>query len=202
MRYQEDRLKGDEGQVAEGKQYALRAVELGADDAFALTRAAHFFGLVLKDPRTADALVDQALAVNPNLSDTWRIRGFISLYLGEHERAIEHFQYTMRLNPLDHRNLFTEHGLGSGNFFLRRFEIALSWATKSLARQKTPGAERLAMVSSAMLGRKADAEMMQARLREGGADMTIAELKKWMPYQRREDVELYLEACRTAGVTE
>jgi adenylate cyclase len=196
-RYQADGLDGDEQKILEGKQWALRAIELGNDDAFALTRAAHYFGLVLKDTDTADAIIDRALSVNPNLAEALRIRGWVSAWLGEHEAALEQFQHQMRFNPLDQRNmLFTEHGIAADNFFLHRFEIALSWATKSLARQKTPGAERLAMVCYAMLGRKADAEMMQDRLREAGADMTISQLRRWIPYRRREDVELYLEASR------
>lgn len=201
FRYQDYRATDDDA-ILEGKHYALRAVEVGADDAFALTRAAHFFGLVLKDPRTADAIVDQALAVNPNLSVAWRVRGWISLFLGEHERAIDQFQYSMRLNPLDPGGYTAEAGLAVGNFFLRRFEIALSWATKSLARQKTPMAGRAAMVSYAMLGRDVDAQIMQRRIHEADADLTIAQIREVIPYQRREDVELYLEACRGAGVPE
>jgi adenylate cyclase len=54
-----------DGDVAEGKPYAVRAIEVGADDAFALSRAALFFGTVLKDFGTADAIIDQAIAVNP-----------------------------------------------------------------------------------------------------------------------------------------
>jgi tetratricopeptide (TPR) repeat protein len=121
--------------AAEGKEYALRAVELGVDDAFALSRAALFFGSLLRDVGTADAIVDQAIAINPNLSDARRVRGWISLWLGQHEQALEQFQYAMRLNPLDPRNYAAENGLAMANFFLHRFEIALSWTTKSMARQ-------------------------------------------------------------------
>ena len=157
----------------------------------------------MKDPGTAEAIVDQALAVNPNFPTAWRIRGWISLFLGQHEPAIEQFHYAMRLNPLDPETFLRSTDWGQANFLLRRFEIALSWATKSLARQENyPVAVRTAMVSYAMLGRIADAEMMLARLREAGAHMTIAQLRKWIPYQRREDVELYLEACRLAGLQE
>ena len=107
----------------------------------------------------------------------------------------------MRLNPLDPRKYVAEFGMAAANFFLRRFEIASSWATKSLARQKNYApAVRLAMVSYAMLGRIVDAQMMQARMREAGTAMTISQLKKYLPHQRREDVELWIEACRIAGV--
>jgi len=189
--------------AAEGKKYALRAAELGADDAFALSRAAHFFGAILKDARTADELVDQAIALNPNLADAWRIRGWISVFLGKHEPALDQFKHAMRLNPLDFRNLITsEAGLAAANFCLHRFEIALSWATKSLSRYENYAvALRCATASCAMLGRVADVQTMLARMREAGVLMTITQLERYLPF-RREDVDLYIEAFRLAGVPE
>ena len=122
------------------------------------------------------------------------------MFLGRHEPALEQFQYAMRLNPLDEIHIM-EAGLAAANFFLRRFEIALSWATKSMARQKNyVTALRFALVSYAMLGRIADAQVIEARLREAG--LTLAQIKKYMPYQRQEDAGLYLEAFRIAGMPE
>ena len=198
QRRDENRIKDDE--VAEGKQYALRAIEVGADDAFALARAAHFFSTVLGDPGTADVIADQAIAVNPNLAEAQRIRGWTSIWLGQHERAIEQFHYAMRLNPLDPQIYYAEGGLALANFLLRRFEVALSWATKSLARQKYVPGQMHAMVSYAMLGRIADAQIVLARLREAGnISPTISQIRKKIAYWRQEDVELYIEARRIAG---
>ena len=147
----------------------------GADDAYALTRAAQFFSYLLKDAPTADAIVDRAIAVNPNSSEAWRIRGFVSINLGQHEPAIEQFQHAMRLNPVDPQVYYSENGLAIANFFLRRFEIALSWAVKSMARQKTYApAERTAMNCYAMLGRIAEAQSIQVRLRQVGTMTTIS----------------------------
>ena len=189
--------------AAEGKQYALRALEVGADDAYALSRAALFFGNILKDGGTANVIVEQAIAVNSNLSEAWRTRGQISDYVGQHEPAIEQFNYTMRLNPLDPEIFITEGGLAIANFFLRRFEIGLSWSTKSLARQMSyPPSLRSAMAGYAMLGRIADAQMMLARLRDTGDDLTISRAKVRMPWQQKEDCDLWIEAFRLAGVPE
>jgi TolB-like protein/class 3 adenylate cyclase len=189
--------------IAEGNQYALRAVEVGADDAYALSRAAHHFAYIAKDAGTGDVIVDQAIAVNPNLAEAWRIRGFVSAFLGRHETALQQFHHAMRLNPLDPEIHLMEQGLAASNFLLRRFEIALSWATKSLARQKNfAPALRIAMISYAMLGRIGEAQMIRARMREVDADMTISQIKKYLPFQRQEDIELYSEAYRTAGVPE
>ena len=43
---------------AAGKQCALRAIELGVEDAFALARAAHFFATTTKDTETGYAIVN------------------------------------------------------------------------------------------------------------------------------------------------
>lgn len=162
-----------------------------------------FFAFVLKEAGTADAIADQAIAVNPNLAEAWRIRGFISSHAGRHDAAIEQFQYAMRLNPLDPQIYIAEHGLAVANFHLHRFDIALSWATKSMARQKNyVPPVRFAMMCYAMLGHIDEAHVMRARLRELGADMTLSQLKNYMPYKRREDVEGYSEAFRLAGVPE
>jgi hypothetical protein len=70
-----------------------------------------------------------------------------------------------------------------------------------MARQKNyAGAVGIAMVSYAMLGRIADAQMMLARRREAGAVMTISQIRKRLAHLRQEDIELYIEACRIAGM--
>ena len=51
-----------------------------------------------------------------------------------------------------------------------------------------------------MLGRIAEAQLMVARLRESG--LTLSQIKKYMPYRRQEDADLYFEAFRIAGMPE
>jgi hypothetical protein len=106
----------------------------------------------------------------------------------------------MRLNP---RNYAAENGLAIANFFLHRFEVALSWATKSMARQKNYAPPlRFALASYAMLGRIADAQTMYARLRHIGDELMISQIRVRTPFKRQEDVELYIEGHRRAGVPE
>ena len=189
---------------AEGKQYALRAVELGTDDAFALARAANFFGTTAKDTDTGDAIVSRAIALNPNQADAWRIRGWIRVWAGQHEQAIDDFNNAMRLNPLDSRREASECGLAAANLFLGQFEIGVSWVIRSLASRSTYApALRVGVASYAMLGRITEAQAMHARLCETGAPpRTISEIEKWIPYKRREDFDLFVKAYRIAGVPE
>jgi hypothetical protein len=107
----------------------------------------------------------------------------------------------MRLNPLDARNYAAENGLAIANFFLHRFEIALSWASKSMARQQNYAVPvRFAAASYAMLGRIADAKTLGAQVRASG--FTISRFKKRAPFRRQEDLDLLTEAYRLAGVPE
>jgi TolB-like protein len=86
-------------EVAEGTRLAQRAVELGKDDAAALARSGtalhHFIG----ELDGGIALLDRALLLNPNLASAWFLGGFLRVWHGEPDRAIEHFARAMRLSP-------------------------------------------------------------------------------------------------------
>jgi TolB-like protein/class 3 adenylate cyclase len=187
-----------------GKQYALRAIEFGANDAATLVQAAHFFASITKDTETGYALVNRAIALNPNLYDCWRSRGWINLWAGQPERAIDDFNHAIRLNPVDPRSQSTDGGLAAAHLFLGQFESAVSWALTSLARQGNYSpALRVGVASYAMLGQIAEAQAMHARLRETGSPpLTISQIEKWIPYKRQEHYELFVKAYRIAGVPE
>ena len=54
----------------------------------------------------------------------------------------------------------------------------------------------------AMLGRIAEAQSIQVRLRQVGTMTTISRVKTVLPFKRQEDADLWLEAHRIAGVPE
>ena len=45
------------------------------------------------------ALVDRALALNPNFARGWHISGFLRLWAGQPDIAIEHLEQSLRLSP-------------------------------------------------------------------------------------------------------
>jgi tetratricopeptide (TPR) repeat protein len=170
---------------------------LGQDDAVALSDAADFFGYVLREVETADALVNQALNVNSNLFRAWQVRGLISMWLGRHEEAIEQVAQGMRLNPVDPDMYMAESAMAWPHLFLGRFEEALSWATKALSRQPNMApALRVATIANAKLGRLDEARKSLERLRQIGAPLTD------LVYRREQDVALYNEGMRLAGLSE
>src|SRR5262249_11118819 len=76
--------------VAEAKRLALRAAELGEDDAVALSFAGHALVYVGHEVGDAAALIDRALLLNPNLAAAWNASGWVKTFLGETDAMIEH----------------------------------------------------------------------------------------------------------------
>jgi TolB-like protein/class 3 adenylate cyclase len=78
-----------------------RALALAPDDDFVLAWASLFFAFAGGDIDRGSDYSDRALAINPNLSNAWNARGWISLSLGEAERSLQAFEHSIRLNPVD-----------------------------------------------------------------------------------------------------
>jgi tetratricopeptide (TPR) repeat protein len=118
-------------EVVEGARLARRAVELGKNDAVALTRGGHALGHFGGDLDSCIALLDRALMLNPNLSAAWYLAGFQRISRGEPDEAIERFARAMRLSPLDPEMVRMQTGTAMAHLFARRFDAALSWAEKA-----------------------------------------------------------------------
>src|SRR6185369_3915367 len=70
-------------EIAEGARLARRAVELGADDAVALTRGGSAIANLAGDVAGGIALIDRALVLNANLASAWFLGGFLRVWNGE-----------------------------------------------------------------------------------------------------------------------
>jgi TolB-like protein len=88
-------------EIAEAGRLARRAVELGPDDALALCTAGFAIADVVDELTDGDALINHALALNPNLAWAWMFSGWVKISLGEPEAAIERLSHAMRLSPHD-----------------------------------------------------------------------------------------------------
>ena len=62
------------------------------------------------------ALIDRALVLNPNLAAAWFLGGFLRIWHGEPDEAIERFARAMRLSPLDSGNVPNAGWNGDGAF--------------------------------------------------------------------------------------
>jgi TolB-like protein/class 3 adenylate cyclase/Tfp pilus assembly protein PilF len=160
-------ISDKERDLAEARRLLESAVKLGHDDAGTLARAATGFGNLLREFDKAAVLADQAVAINPNLANAWKVRGWISIWHGQNEQALEQLDRSMRLNPIDPENYDTEAAKSVALGRLRRFDEACHWAARALMRQpKSLPALRAACVAHAHAGRLDDAREMLRRMLE------------------------------------
>jgi TolB-like protein len=190
--------------IAEVKRLAQRAVELGKDDAIALTAGGWALAFVVRDLELGAALIDRALVLNSNSAEAWHYGGLVKTFLGEPEPAIERFARAMRLNPVDPRMSSRRAGTAFAHFLLGRYDQAASWA--AMALQDNPDhqpALRIQAASNAMAGRPEQAHKAMARLRQLNPALRVSNLKDVLsPFRRAEDLLRYEEGLRQAGLPE
>jgi len=188
-------------EFAEGTRLARRAVELGYDDAVALARSGHTLGHLVGDLDGGVALVDRALALNPNLAAARFLGGWLRVFRGEPDIAIEHFAQAMRLSPLDPEMFRVQAGTAFGHLLAGRFDETSSWAEKAFAELPTflPAVSVMA-ASYALAGRLSEAQRAMLCLRELYPELRISNLKDWLPFRRPEHLARWATGLRTAGL--
>ncbi len=190
-------------EIAETERLGRRAAALGPDDAVALSRAAHALSFVVGDHDAAATFVDRALVLNPNLAGAWYASGWIRVWLGESELAINHFAHGMRLSPLDPHTIGMQAGTAFAHFIAGRYDEAASWADKAMW-EKTNYLTTLhiAAASHALAGRPAEARKIMPRLRDLNTALRVSNVREWAPFRRPEDLAKIEEGLRKAGLPE
>jgi TolB-like protein/Flp pilus assembly protein TadD len=190
-------------EVAETKRLVRRASELGKDDAVALSMAGTALAYVVGDLDDGAALIDQALLLNPNLAAAWQQSGWMRVYFGDPEEALQRFARAMRLSPHDPRIFDMQAGAGCAHFLAGRYAEAVSWA-EAAARQQPNScpAMRTLAATSAMAGRQEQAGKAIAHLLELDPGLRISNLRDLFPVRRMEDFAKWEEGLRRAGLPE
>jgi TolB-like protein/Tfp pilus assembly protein PilF len=190
-------------EIAEGIRLARRAVELGRDDAVALTRSGHALGHLAGDLDGGIALLDRAVMLNPNLAAAWFLGGFLRVWHGESDSAIEHFGRAMRLSPLDPESYRMQAGMAMVHLFAGRFDAASSLAEK--ASRDLPSFLMVVSIiaaSHALAGRADEGRRAMDQLRKLDPTLRISNLRDWLPIHRPEDLAIFADGLRKAGLPE
>jgi len=177
----------------QGVDYARRALRAAADDPFVLGEAAHVLGYFERDINPAFALIDRALELNPSFAMGWARNGWIRLWNGQTDVAIEHFEKALRLSP--RRRAAANLGIGVAHFFARRLDKAV--AVLLLSLQENPNwapSYRFLASCFAHMSRSRDAQEMVRKLREL-TPVLIPTAEHW---RIPEDREFYLAGLRLA----
>jgi adenylate cyclase len=177
-----------------GVDFARRALEVAGDDPVILANSASALAYFGEDIDAMMALVDRALALNPNYARGWQMSGTLRVWAGQPDTAIEHIRNALRLSPrarVGNSILL----LGAAHFCARRFGEAVP--NLLLAVQEDPslsGSYRLLAACYAHMGRLNEAHEAVRQLRT----MSSVVIPDYRYLRNPEHQELYLSGLRAA----
>jgi len=178
--------------------YARRAVRAAPDDPTTLGNAAGVLGSFGGDINPAIALADRALALNPSFAGGWRMSGWLRLWAGDLDVAIEHFETAFRLSPRERGGAHCM-GIGEAQFFQRRFNEAIINLLNALeALPGHAGIYRYLASCYAHMGRLDEAREMVRRLR-AIAPTVMPHAMYGLQWRNPEHREFFLSGLRLAA---
>jgi TolB-like protein len=178
-----------------GIEFGRRAVEVGGDDPGVLADAAMTLAVFGEDVDAMIVLVDRALALNPGYARGWHVSGFLRLWAGQTDLAIEHAAMALRLSPRAQAGdaFFLT---GAALFFSRRFEEAI--ARLRVVIEETPfflTPYRLLAACYAHAGLLDEARTTITRLRAITPEVMV---NYPLPFRDPQHRDLYLSGLRLA----
>jgi tetratricopeptide (TPR) repeat protein len=198
-----------ERELSEIVALARTAIKLGQADSEALATAAFIVGLPGGDLAEGIAVMDQALAQNPNLADALAMGGTLRAFLGDTQAAFQHLKLADRMAPLEVHVQFKEFGFYLAAFVDGDYCGAIDGTAKAL--RKHPAnvtALRYRAAALALAGRVDDARRTVAQLLAVVPELTIARCRRHVevemknPFKRPGVAEAYYKGLRLAGLPE
>src|SRR5262245_17632761 len=190
-------------EVSEALRLARQATELGRDDAIALARGGIVLAYTGSELEDARGFIDRALELDSNLAAAWHFSGWVCVYFGDTERAIEHQSRALRLSPFDPLRGNMQAAAAYAHLFAGRYQEAVACARSAIRDQPHFLAGfRAAAASSALAGRLDDARAAMARLRAADSLHRISNLSDRIPLRRPQDRARLEEGLRLAGLPE
>ncbi len=151
--------------------------------------------LYLKHHDEALASYEHALALNPNDADLLAYMGDCLAYLRQGERAVKLIERAMKLNPY-HPDSYLWF-LGDAYFHSGNYAKTI----ETLHRMKDQSeAHRLLAASHALLGNPDEAHHHATEVMRVHPNFTIEHWRKVPPLKYHEDLDLYVDGLRGAGL--
>ncbi len=189
------RSEDREADRRKGTDFARRALEVAGDDPAILVDAANALAYFGEDIGAMMALVDRALAFNPNYARGWNHSGVLRMWAGQPDIAIEHYEAALRLSPRA-RVGTTLFNIGAAHFYSRRFDQAVPKLLLAIQEDPSlPWPYRLLAACYAHMGRLEAARAIVERLRA----ITPVVIPDASHLRNSEQRDLYLSGLRLAA---
>ena len=147
-------------------------------------------------------MIEQAVALNPNLAAAWSCRGFVALMCCDPERAIESFGRLIRLSPLDPLRIGAWTGSSFASFHLGRYEEGCTLAIKAIQFFTDVHTLGAFAVNSVGVGRITKAQEAVAQLLKLQPDFRTSHVQEAFPVRSADERDRIAAALREAGLPE
>ena len=182
-------------------ELAEAAARLDSDDPLVLTALSAAYTLMRQLDLAAPPL-ERALYIDPNSAWAWQRSGWLQMYLGHPEAAIDHFERGLRLSPIDPLRFNSYVGIGAAHFNARDYDKAVEWIKRGLRdRPDATWAHRTLAAAYGNAGRFAEAREAVSVLLKAYPGLTISHLLEIIP-ATADHLSRYAEGLRIAGLPE
>ena len=178
--------------------YAKKALGLRADPrVLAVTGAA----LSLLDDESAGRVIAKALAIDGSSAFAWSRSGWVDVYRGHDDDAIERFMIALELAPADALAFNNLYGIGVAHFNAGRFREAAQWHERALAEHPSLAWIHRTLAPAYMFaGERHKASDSLHRLKEGYPELTLAKVMDGLPPLPRASRERLIGALHDMGL--
>ena len=183
----------------EAIRFADLAATLGTDDALTLVRAAQALAYFDQQYERAIAMSDRAVALNPNLTTAWLVRGWINSMGGNVDESMKSFFRVLQFSEVDPARIGAYSGLSYGCFDLRKYEEGCAWAEQALQKYENALYLFPLIANAFRAGRNDEARSAVTRLLKIAPEFKLSPMWSHLSRRRKGTDDLYV-ALRDAGV--
>jgi AraC-like DNA-binding protein len=156
---------------------------------------------LLHDLDTANLVIRKALSVDAGCAWAWSRSGWIDVYQGDAQSAIERFMIALDLAPHDSLAFNNMVGIGCAHFLAGRYLEAARWQERALIEHPSAiWVHRTLCPAYALGGAESDARRSLAALREQYPDLTVSGVQRHLPPLPHSFCDRVLDALGTAGL--
>jgi TolB-like protein len=189
--------------AAEGLRLALRAVEIGEDDANVLWMAAFAVRVLGNDSLRSRDLHNRSLQINPNSAIALATAGWNEAMLGSAADALELLKRAQRLSPRDPRAWYFAGAAALAHFVAGQFEDAVSSARKALSHNpRFTRTMRVLAASLVELGRGNEARQVIQEILAIEPNLSLTKFRERVRHMDEGVWIRYAAALRRAGLPE
>jgi AraC-like DNA-binding protein len=156
---------------------------------------------LLGDLGSAALVIGKALAIDGGCAWAWSRSGWLEVYRGEAESAIERFKIALDLAPQDKLAFNSMVGIGCAHFKAGNYAEAVRWQERALIEHPSSvWMHRTLSPAYLLTGARPEAERSLEALRSRHPELTVSEVRRGMPPLPENYRNLVLDALSDVGL--